>query len=487
MFAWPHVCGLQSLSLSAPLLSRGVSARLALSWGDAAPVAQRIQIGWALTVSAADRLDLLWTEQLAARCDLLWSGVVARRLLLPWSAAVPATRRLALSWSLTAPSASRCGLPWALQAYQQAAARCSLPWAAPGAGQVVQSGVELVAENGRWLRPLRATVQLSEGSPFWSADITLGSEEEAAQFDIGSFLTLSLCGHSFSLRVDQITEDAQGPAACSWSVHALSPVAWLDSPYVLSSDVSFDAGTTASDAVTALLAPAAPVAWAVPDWTLPAAGLVFTSTTPLVAARAIVEAIGGLLESAPDGSILVRRRYPMPPAEFATATPDLDLFDSEALTRSVSTVHVDLVNRLTISDGSSSSQADGQDRLEYEAGANPLAGTVRAWPSPWRPVRLVHTGRPSVAITALGPQVWSVDELVEFKGGQAQLGTQPQSVLRVIWRNADLGAVTLDGDTLTAESGAGYSLAEVRYATRAYVWSVTDDQVEDVQFLLEDD
>ncbi|MBA3997022.1 MAG: hypothetical protein C0466_07615 [Candidatus Accumulibacter sp.] len=386
---------------------------------------------------------------------------------------------------MTAPVASRAGFSWDLRATHAAAASCRLPWSLPGAGHVVDGGVTLVAGNGRWLRPLRATVSLAEGSPYWSADITLGSEEEAVQLDVGDGLALSMCGHVFSLRVDQRAEDEQGPVTRSWRVQALSPLAWLDSPYVLSSDIYFPAGTTASEAVAELLAPAAALAWALPDWTLPTAGLTFTSTTPVAAARAIVEAIGGLLESLPDGSVVARRRYPMAPDRFASAVPDIELFDSEAVSRSVSTLHVEIVNRLSVSDGADGVSA--QDRLVYEPGANPLAGTVRAWPNPWRPVRLVHTGRPEVVIEARGVRTWAVKETVEFKDGQATLSTPALALQAVEWRYVDLGGVTLDGETLTAAYGEGYSLADVRYTTRAWVWAVADDKIEDVQFLLEDD
>ena len=477
MLLWPHLYGLPALGVAgsnaaAPVDPLRLSARMAMPWA--------VRFG-----TAVARLDAPWDERLATRCELPWASAAARRLALRWSDTTRCSRSAALRWSMTAPVASRAGYSWDLRATHAVAASCRLPWSLPGAGHAVDGGVTLVAGNGRWLRPLRATVSLAEGSPYWSADITLGSEEEAAQLEVGDALALSMCGHVFALRVDQRGEDAQGAVTRSWKVQALSPLAWLDSPYVLSSDIYFPAGTTASEAVAELLAPAAALSWALPDWTLPTAGLTFTSTTPVAAARAIVEAIGGLLESLPDGCVVARRRYPMAPDRFASAVPDIELFDSEAVSRSVSTLHVEIVNRLSVSDGADGVSA--QDRLVYEPGANPLAGTVRAWPNPWRPVRLVHTGRPEVVIDARGVRTWTVKETVEFKDGQATLSTPALALQAVEWRYVDLGGVTLDGETLTAAYGEGYSLADVRYTTRAYVWAVADDKIEDVQFLLEDD
>jgi hypothetical protein len=329
---------------------------------------------------------------------------------------------------------------------------------------------------------------MAEGSPLWVADITLGSAEDFTQFEIGESLTLTLCGYVFSLRVDQTTEDEQGPEQRRWGVKASSPLAWADTPYHQSGNLYFPAGTTAREAVEELLSPVASLTWQIPDWTLPAAGLVFTSTTPLAAARSIVEAIGGLLESTPDGAAVARRRYPVPPPEFAHAVPDLVVQDSEMTVRSTSVVHVEIVNRLTVADGNTTASSS-QDKVEFEADdTNALAGTVRAWPQPWREVRLVHTGRPEVSVVPKGVREWEVEETVEFKDGQASLGKPALSIVEVQWKYFSLGGVTLqDGGALTAAFGLGYSLATIRYLTRAYVWSVTSPTGEEVQFVLEDD
>jgi hypothetical protein len=325
---------------------------------------------------------------------------------------------------------------------------------------------------------------MAEGSPLWVADITLGSAEDFTQFEIGESLTLTLCGYVFSLRVDQTTEDEQGPEQRRWGVKASSPLAWADTPYHQSGNLYFPAGTTAREAVEELLSPVASLTWQIPDWTLPAAGLVFTSTTPLAAARSIVEAIGGLLESTPDGAAVARRRYPVPPPEFAHAVPDLVVQDSEMTVRSTSVVHVEIVNRLTVADGNTTASSS-QDKVDFEADdTNALAGTVRAW----REVRLVHTGRPEVSVVPKGVREWEVEETVEFKDGQASLGKPALSIVEVQWKYFSLGGVTLqDGGALTAAFGLGYSLATIRYLTRAYVWSVTSPTGEEVQFVLEDD
>lgn len=486
---FPHLFGLDALGVSLGATSPepqpgAISGRLAMPWATTVAVSGRAELMWANTQVVCRTIAFPWSEKLAGWMRLEWASRVSRRMAFPWGKTTPVAKRLVAPWALTSPLQGGVVFPWDISSRHRAAASCRLPWTAPADGQVIDSSVVLLAGDGRWLSPRRVTVSASENSPYWQADITLGGEEEFLQLETGEQLTLTMCGYTFSLRLDERGENAQGPAGRTWSAKALSPVAWLDTPYALSGDISFLAGTTAKEAVESLLGGVVTLAWSLPDWTLPTAGLAFTSATPLAAARSIVEAIGGLLESRPDGSVVARRRYRVAPADFTSAVPDVNLYDSEATVRSTSTINVEIVNRLTIGNGGASDSSS--DRIEFEADTNPLSGTVRAWPSPWRPVSLVHTGRPSVSITPKGIRVWEIEETVEFKDGAARLSTPAQALLEVTWLHTDLGGVLLDGDTLTASYGLGYSLAKVRYSTRAYVWAVADDQVEEVQFLLED-
>jgi hypothetical protein len=263
---------------------------------------------------------------------------------------------------------------------------------------------------------------------------------------------------------------------------AVSPVALLDAPFA-GTIRYYEAGAiAASSAVEFLIGP---VDWQLPDWIIPAGRLMLENVTPLAAARNIVAAIGGIVESNPDGSVVCRRRHPVSIPNYGTAMVAHSLFDSDVLSARSQIAPSRGYNRVTIAneDGASGSSSD---RIEFVADPDDATqGVVRAYLTTARAVLLTHTGHAATVIESLGEVTRSETETVEFLEGRAKVRYPVTALVSAVWQHADLGSVTADGENLTAAI-SGYSLSVITYTTTSLDWRVALNVDEEVQFVLVD-
>jgi hypothetical protein len=224
-----------------------------------------------------------------------------------------------------------------------------------------------------------------------------------------------------------------------------------------------------------------PVDWQIPDWRLPtdAAEL---EATPLELAQQIIGAVGGVLESLPDGSLLARRTDPIsiPDYPLATAIP---LTDRDLYAHSASIDNPVIANRFVITSGAAGSN---QNEIQIEATQdenNPHHYTIRAYPMPWRPVSLVHTGDVSTAIGARIETTLANDELIAITKGEGSLKYPAHSIDATRFQYADLGAITQPDAKSIKTATAEYSLLSIQYQARAWEWEAVNPRTEDIQFL----
>lgn len=305
-------------------------------------------------------------------------------------------------------------------------------------------------------RPLiQARLSCDEDSPFWIATIELAELSDFAAIGIGDSIALALGAEIFALIVDgkQLSRGGDGVAELRCEITAVSPAALLEAPFASTTAYRWADPVSARAAVESMVGP---VDWQLPDWIVPTGRLQLEGVTPLAAARSVVAALGGLIESAANGSLICRRRHHVRVPDYATASVAHSLFDADVITARAQISPQRGFNRVTIANADSASAA--RDRVKFVPDVDDRRqGLVRAWPNPERPVLLVHTGHPNTSITPLGPQIHTESECVEFIGGHAAVQYPIHSIASVRWQHADLGAVRFDGSTLTA-TVPGYSL-----------------------------
>lgn len=386
-------------------------------------------------------------------------------------------------WWLVKSFASTHGVRYDLATTNRHVRRNRAPWALlTGQSLISVANTPEVIHDGQIIRIESAELSCDEDSAVWLARIQLASEAGYVGIAIGDPITLILGVETFDLIVDGKIASRDAVGDLRTEITAVSPLAMKDAPWA--QPISLTA-TGASQARALVESQVGPTEWALPDWIIPAGRAEFDGATPLAIARAVVESIGGLIESAPDGTPICRPRHPISVPDYASATPAHALEDRDVLGVSANIAPHDGFDRVTITNEDAAGGTT--DRIEFMPDeADSYSGTVRAWPEPWRSVTLVHTGHPDTVTADNSEIVREVDDLVEFIDGQGYVSYPVTAIIETQWQHTDLGRVSASGRFLTA-SVPGYSLLAIRYTTTAHEWRVALDGIDEaVQFVLMD-
>lgn len=470
--------------------------------GPAFDLATLIHLGTVVTPALSPlrriRHQALWDVPLQGRCsspygDLRQYGVRATlpygdlhqhrvRVTLGYGDLATQRQRCASPYWLTAPAVACHASAWAVTSVDPAGARHALSWSLLADARLQSvANTPVLDWAGQTIRIVSATLSCDEESPVWIARIEVAELADFAVIGIGDDIRLTLGLEVFVLAVDgKALSRELGNVRCELT--AVSPLARLDAPFVGTLQ-RYEAGAIA--AATAVAGLVGTVDWQLPNWIVPAGRLYLDNVTPLAAARNIVAAIGGIVESRPDGSVLCRRRHPVSIPDYGTANVDHGLFDSDVLSVSAQIAPARGFDRVTVAN-EEGELAASDDRIEFVPDDDdPRRGRVHAWLGTPRAVVLTHTGHPATVITALGEVARTETEVVEFIEGRGSTSYPVATISSAIWRHVDLGNVTASGRDLVADA-PGYSLLNLTYLTMSLDWRVHLDHEEEVQFVLVD-
>jgi hypothetical protein len=330
---------------------------------------------------------------------------------------------------------------------------------------------------------LSASVTADEDSPYYQCEVELRNAKDYQVFVRDQAFILHLFNDEYHFVVDSKglsrTIDDEGNYQESATISGLSPLCLKAAPRSIPITKTWIAPTFVSDIVEELIGP---VTWNLIDWMLPGYRLSADQADPFEIAQNIVTAAGGLIESQPDGSVVVRHRWPISIAELDAGVPARILSETEIFSAQQQPTQDVLMNRIRITD----SNAGYQDRLEYEpykladGSDDPFNGTMYAYLSPWRDgLRIVTTRGSKIQI---GLQTESIKvifdqdeentaETITFENGQSSV-QYPMMVLDSFeWLDENLGGLTFTPYATNLEASAagtyyGYSLAKIAYQSR---------------------
>lgn len=347
-----------------------------------------------------------------------------------------------------------------------------------------------------------ATISCDEDSPYYQCELELRDHQYYRDFPRDKPFLVHLFDTDYHFVVDSRTLnrtiDDEGNQVNTVSITGLSPLCLKAGPRAQPITKTWETPTYASQIVEELIGT---VTWQLVDWMIPGYRLAAENAYPLDIANQIVNAVGGLIESQPDGSIICRHRWPISIASFGSATTDVTLTEQHIYSITESTTNDDLMNKVRIMD----QQASYQDRLEYipnKLGDNddPYHGILYAYLSPWREGLRIVTTRPSkISLGGLGSGTRTIAdsnpdfpaETITFDSREGSTAYPVMTLDSFEWLDENLGSVVVTpySTTLTAGDGSygGYSLAKVSYTTRFLQIPVTCmESVESIeaQFLL---
>jgi hypothetical protein len=476
-----------------------------------ARIKRRFEANWGATVGVCATHTTYWdiARERTWRHASLWSLGLAHRHLVPYGLRLEGGVRVPYGdllqhqvrfvtpyadlglfrkthrspYWLTERVAARHAVAYALRETDPVSKRLTASWSllADARLQAVVNAPELVWQD-RTIRILQATLSCDEDSPVWIATVEIAQVADFAAINIGAPITLVLGQEAFAFVVDGKTLSRESQTRQRYEVTAISPLALLDAPFAATIRYYQPAALSARSAVEDLIGP---VDWQLTDWIIPAGRLLMEGVTPLAAARSVVAAISGTIESNPDGTVVCRRRHPVSVPDYGQAVVAHHLFDADVLASRARIAPARGYNRVTLAneDGASGSATD---RIEYVADADDAnQGTVRAYLATVRPVLLTHTGHPATVIATQGEVTRSESETAEFIEGRASTRFAVAAISNATWQHTDLGAVTAEGQALVS-AVPGYGLLDLTYTTRTLDWRVTLTAAEEVQFVLMD-
>jgi hypothetical protein len=287
-----------------------------------------------------------------------------------------------------APVGASHYMPAALSGVNPIRARHALVSSAASGEVRVLYPSPLVRWEGGEAAPLTVSLRADRGSALWLADVTLSEPSDYAALSIGAAIEILIGGDSWSLIVDEKLRDRPD----GYRVKAVSPLALHGAPWSVPRPLG-ECGL-ARATCEGLLGRA--IAWSLPDWTLPSVAAAIEAT-PLELCRQIVEAVGGLLESAPSGDVIAR-----PASSVSPPTTRVDgvalVTDADVYGHGKSVGSPRLADRFTVTSG-----ADSVDAVQIQIEREPddeHVRTVLAFPHPWREVEIAHTGDAAVLIGA---------------------------------------------------------------------------------------
>lgn len=324
---------------------------------------------------------------------------------------------------------------------------------------------------------------MDEGNHFWVGRFSLSNYLEGANFEVGTPFVFDLYGEDYHFIVDTKTVSKKANAEYDVVLECLSPAVQLIAPRAQLITKTWTETTTALAVVTEVLN-GFPFDWQLIDWPLPGNLYAVADKAPLEIVKELVEAVGGLVESLPDGSLVARHAYPTSVPGFTLENAEQNITEAEDVFEvSEGFRPVKVYNRYRISNGAAT---NSPDRLEYES-LTEVTGKIRAYPNPWRDTFTVQTTRLGVFIGAGVEELREETEVVEVVNGETSVRYPIAAVLATEFLDVDLGGVSFEPGSATIRTTSTvdlYSLLRITYRVRSIVYDVVGPANEQAQFLM---
>ncbi len=358
----------------------------------------------------------------------------------------------------------------------------------------------LVAETS-----IESTIEVSvsiDGVPidFISIDISAGMDKYVIMGEIelatqADYLNSPLLGEAectidgttFVLFIETRGKTKTNAAGSSWTIGLISPTAKLDSPYSKTMVESFTDGIWASELVQQMADyQGVTVDWQILDWSIPNYAISANDETPLAIIKKVVNAVGAIIQTKPNGDMLIISKYPISPNLWESSIPST-IFSSET---DIISIDDDIginegKNAFLITDQGSSAA----DITLEEIDEDETTKIIRGFRVPFDagPFDLVTSGGPSISVVkdvnyieASIPIDFDPDgeewEYVEFIDWVGTTKYPIYDVLEWEWIAENMGAFQLSEDgTLTAlvqSDTLKESLLRIKYTTKYWKWTV---------------
>ncbi|MCP4370033.1 MAG: LamG domain-containing protein, partial [Deltaproteobacteria bacterium] len=321
-------------------------------------------------------------------------------------------------------------------------------------------------------------------------DIELATEVDYGKSPLFGEVECIVDGETFVLFIETRSKTKVN-GEMHWSLGLVSPTAKLDSPYSKTMVRSFTNNAMASTIVQELADyQGITVDWDIVDWAIPNYAISANDETPLAVIKTIVNAVGAIIQTKPNGDMLIISKYPVSPTLWDNNTLiPVAIFSSDTDLVSVNeTIEVNTgLNAFVITDQGSSAANITLSEIDVDS----TTKIIRGFQIPFDedvPLELVTSGGPFVSIVPEGfftanlpvdfddsddPEEWEYVEFIDW------VGTTTYPIYEIIdweWVAEDMGSFQIsENGTLTAITQSDTlkeSLLRIKYKTKYWKWTV---------------
>ena len=302
--------------------------------------------------------------------------------------------------------------------------------------------------------------------------------------------------YSFFIEIKEKQESNEGTA---YSLSLLSPTAKLDAPYAKTIVDPLPNGIYAKTLVEQMAAiEGITVDYQILDWFLPSFAISINDETPLTVIKKVVNSVGAIVQSKPNGELLIISEYPISPKDWNAIIPSTILDKAKDLLsiKEVNEINTGF-NAFIISDQGSSSDNiflkeenidettkiikgfripfnDGEFDLETSGG---IQVTIDKYQYPIEETIPV--------VKKQEDEEWEYIEFIDWVGNTSY---PIYGIVDYDWIEEDLGAFQIsENGTLTIinqNAVPSESLLKIKYITKYWKWTVTGPVDKKVQFFI---
>ena len=352
------------------------------------------------------------------------------------------------------------------------------------------------------------TVSADEGNFTYSCEASLVNYADFPKFLANTPFQVNIQGEVYEFVVDSRSLDRKEVAAPRATIRGLSKTSLLTgakSKQIIG--ITIDTPMTASGIANALLydplinrsgyiPDPADLKWEILDWGLPAYRFGVENQYPLDSVKLLAEAVGGVVESTPEGDIRVRYKHPVAVPEYSDAKTDHFILDTDDIlsiqerhspNKKTDSIYVKTFQDIGVADTIEFFDVAtvGGDLGNFDNG-NPAysGGFVRVFPAIWRDTVELYTTNGTVELEYMGIENWRPDEAISpyFGWETIEITRSQGSTKYPIHAISTYGYLTEPAGSIivqdysktfyTSSPTVRFSMVKLKYTTRCHLWKL---------------
>ncbi len=335
-----------------------------------------------------------------------------------------------------------------------------------------------------------------------SCDITLPTIDEYKKCNYMDDVILTFNADVFHLFIEAKASSIDNKSS-NFTIKLLSPTAKLDSPY---SDTIVDPLPSGANTQTLIEEMAAiqdiTVDYQIFDrdgnilsWDIPGYAIAISDETPLAVIKKIANAVGAIVQTKPNGDMLIISEYPIPATAWESSVPDATFtIENDIIKLTESTDIREGYNAFTVTDQGTSSENISLEEVEIDSTTKQIKGyRVPFGDDPnYNTFELASSG--ILSIGEIDYDIVTIEkysdpvpmimpegpgypfEEVEFIDGVGKTQKPIYKVLDSEWSFRNLGSfqISEDGTLTLVDENAEYgeSVLRIRYETKYWLWTI---------------